>query len=130
MIVLRFLRHLLPILSSTFVPPTTGKIMTKILPELDLFLPFRQHAPSLANARREIYADIAFPGEDGAGFFNVLAFRGVFFGSPFAQSNRYRWFNTFADWKSFVRRESKWPRSIATMKKNTMSSKIAMDKLK
>jgi len=102
MIVVRFLRHLLPILSPTFVPPTTGKIMTKILPELDLFLPFRQHAPSLANARREIYADIArFPGEDGAGFFNVLAFRGVFFGSPFAQSNRYRWFNTFADWKKF-----------------------------
>jgi len=32
--------------------------------------------------------------------------------------------------KSFMQRESKWPRSIATMKKNTMSSEIAMDKLK
>jgi hypothetical protein len=77
--------------------------MTKVFSELDLFLPFRQHAPSLANARREIYADIdRFPGEDGAGFFNVLAFRGVFFGSPFAQSDRYQWFDTFADWEKFL----------------------------
>jgi len=85
-IVLRYLCHLLPILSPSFVPPTTGKIMKKVLSELDFFLPFHQHAPSLANARREIYADIGqFPGEDGVGLFNVLAFRGVFFGSPFAQ---------------------------------------------
>jgi len=49
-----------------------------------------------------IYADISrFPGEDGAGFFNVLAFRGVFFGSPFAQSDRYQWFDTFTEWKRF-----------------------------
>jgi len=83
-------------------PPTTGKIIKKVLIELDFFLPFRQHAPSLANARREIYADISrFPGEDGAGFFNVLAFRGVFFGSPFAQSNRYQWFDTFTEWERF-----------------------------
>jgi len=96
------LRHLLPILSPSFVPPTTGEIIKKVLPELDFFLPFRQHAPSLANARREIYADISrFPGEDGAGFFNVLAFRSVFFGSPFTQSDRYQWFNTFTDWKRF-----------------------------
>jgi hypothetical protein len=34
-------------------------------------------------------------------FFNVLAFRGVFFGWPFAQSNRYRWFDSLHDWKLF-----------------------------
>jgi hypothetical protein len=84
------------------VPPTTGAIMKKVLSDLDFFLPFRQHAPSLRNARHEIYSDVdQFPGEDGAGLFNVLAFRGVFFGSPFAQSNRYRWFNTLADWEKF-----------------------------
>lgn len=103
-IVVRYLHHLLPILSPSFVPPTTasGKIMKKVLSDLDFYLPFRQHAPSLKNARREISADVdQFPGEDGAGFFNVLAFRGVFFGSPFAQSDRYRWFDTFADWEIF-----------------------------
>jgi hypothetical protein len=77
--------------------------MKTVLSDLDFFLPFRQHAPSLANARREIYADVnRFPGKDGAGFFNVLAFRGVFFGSPFAQSDRFQWFNTFADWEKFL----------------------------
>lgn len=100
--VLRYLRHLLPILSPSFVPPATGEVMMKVLSEPDSFLPFRQHAPSLANARLKIYADLdRFPGEDGAGFFNVLAFRGVFFGSPFAQSDRYRWFDTFDDWEKF-----------------------------
>jgi hypothetical protein len=84
--------------------PTSGKIITKVFSDLDFFLPFRQHAPSLANARRQIYGDInKFPGENSARFFNVLAFRGVFFGSPFAQSNRYRWFNTFSDWEKFRR---------------------------
>ena len=89
-------------MSPSFVSPTTGKIIKKVLTNLDFYLPFRQHAPSLDNARREIYAKVdRFPGEDGAGFFNVLAFRGVFFGSPFAQSDRYRWFSTFEDWKRF-----------------------------
>jgi hypothetical protein len=82
--------------------------MKKVFSELDTFLPFRQHAPSLANARREIYADVnQFPVEDGVGFFNVLAFRGVFFGSPFAQSDRYQKFNTFADWEKFCAEGSK-----------------------
>ena len=76
--------------------------MKKVLSNLDFFLPFCQHGPSLANARGQIYANIdQFPGEDGAGLFNVLAFRGVFFGSPFAQSDRYRWFNTLSDWEKF-----------------------------
>jgi len=90
-------------LSPSFVPgPTSGKIVNRVFSNLDFFFPFRQHAPSLANARREIYADVnRFPGENGAGFFNVLAFRGVFFGSPFAQSDRYQWFNTFNDWEKF-----------------------------
>ena len=70
--------------------------------DLDFYLSFCRHAPSLANARREIYANIdQFPGEDGASFFNVLAFHGIFLGSPFAQSNQFRWFNTLSDWKKF-----------------------------
>ena len=60
------------------------------------------------NANREIYADIdQFPGDNGAGFFNVLAFRGVFFGSPFAKSNRYQWFNTLDEWEAFRKAEKK-----------------------
>ena len=84
--------------------PTSGRIINKVLSDLDFFSPFRQYAPSLANARQKIYANVdQFPGENGAGFFNVLAFRGVFFGSPFSQSDRYQWFNTFNDWEIFCR---------------------------
>jgi hypothetical protein len=37
----------------------------------------------------------------GVGFFNVLTFRGVFLGSPFARSDRFKWFNGYEDWKQY-----------------------------
>jgi hypothetical protein len=77
--------------------------MKKVKSDLDFFLPFRQHAPSLANARREIYADIdRLASPTGVGLFNILAFRGVFFGSPFARSDHFRWFNGYEDWEHFM----------------------------
>jgi len=49
-----------------------------------------------------IYAKLDyFTRDDGIAFFNVLAFRGVFFGSDFAQSVHYRWFNSIEDWETF-----------------------------
>ena len=78
--------------------PTTENVITKVCSNLDSYLPFRQHAPSLANARRVIYADVnQLASDDGVGFFNVLAFRGVFFGSPFATSDHCQWFNSLDD---------------------------------
>jgi hypothetical protein len=77
--------------------------MKKVKSNLDYFLPFRQHAPSLINARREIYADVdRLASPTGVGFFNILAFRGVFFGSPFAQSAHFKWFDGYDDWESFM----------------------------
>ena len=97
-----FLRRLLPILSPAFVPPGNDTILTRVSRKLDNYLPFRRHAPSLSNARQHIYADIdRLKCNDGVGFFNILAFRGVFFGSPFAQSDRFRWFDSLADWELF-----------------------------
>ena len=97
-----FLRRLLPILSPSFVAPPNNDILIRVSSKLDYYLPFRQHAPSLSNARQHIYADIdRLKGNDGVGFFNILAFRGVFFGSPFSQSNRFRWFDSLADWEHF-----------------------------
>jgi len=43
--------------------------------------------------------------ENGVGFFNILAFRGVFFGSPFTHSDHFRWFDSLADWKQFYAME-------------------------
>ena len=94
--------HLLPILSPYFVEPTAGEVMKKIYLTSISFSPSVSMLPPSQNARQKIYADISqFLGEDGAGLFNVLAFCGVFFGSPFAQSDWYRWFNTFGDWEKF-----------------------------
>jgi hypothetical protein len=103
----KFLRHLLPILSPSFVAQQQDKVLTKVMSNLDTFLPFRQHAPSLANAQREIYLDVdRLERDDGVWFFNILAFRGVFFGSPFSRSDRYRWFDSLADWESFRNTEN------------------------
>jgi len=78
--VLQFLRHLLPVVDPQTELPAAGMIINKVTSRLDFFFPFRQHAPSLQNARREIYADISrLASDDGVGFFNILAFRGVFF---------------------------------------------------
>jgi hypothetical protein len=101
--VLQFLRHLLPIISPSHSSSTSGYVMEKVRSDLDYFLPFRQHAPSLANARREIYADvIRLARPTGVGLFNILAFRGVFFGSPFATSDRFKWFHRYQDWERFM----------------------------
>ena len=96
------MRHLLPIIHPFAGLPTARKVIDKITSNFDFFIPFRQHAPSLKNARHEIYADIdRLADKDGVGFFNVLAFRGVFFGSPFAQSKHFRWFESLDDWEEF-----------------------------
>ena len=77
--------------------------MDKVTSDLDYFLPFRRHTPSLANARCKIYAEVdRLTSSTGVGLFNVLAFRGVFFGSPFAKSDRFRWFDRFEDWQRFT----------------------------
>jgi hypothetical protein len=100
--IVKFLRYLLPLLTPSFVVPTNEKVLTKVSRNLDFYLPFRQHAPSLANARRVIYADVdRLTNDDGVGFFNILAFRGVFFGSPFAKSDQFRWFSSLEDWELF-----------------------------
>ena len=98
------MRHLLSIISpSHSSSSTSGYVRKKVQSNLDRFLPFRQHAPLLANARREIYADLnRLANPSGTGFFNVLAFRGVFFGSPFAQSNHFKWFDRYEDWEHFT----------------------------
>jgi hypothetical protein len=87
------------LLTPSLATTSTGRVISKVQGNHDFWLPFRQHAPSLANGRREIYSKVErFASNDGVAFFNVLAFRGVFFGSPFARSAHYRWFESLNDW--------------------------------
>jgi hypothetical protein len=102
------LRHLFPIInsSSLFNLSQKGGLIGKVLTNLDFYLPFRQHAPSLKNARSEIYADLHSQDcEDGVAFFNILAFRGVFFGSPFSQSDHFQRFESYEHWTVFRKKE-------------------------
>lgn len=80
--ILWLLRHLLPIISPSHSSSssTTGKVMKKVKLDLDYFLPFHQHTPSLENAWHKIYGDInQLANPNGVGLFNILAFQGVFF---------------------------------------------------
>ena len=101
------MRHLLPIIDSSASSSDSSiaqKLTKKVRSNLDFYLPFRQHAPSLKNARCEIYhnGDLHLVDcKDGVAFFNILAFRGVFFGSPFSQSENFQWFDSYEEWKQF-----------------------------
>ena len=104
------MRYLFPIINSTGTSLSKlsqkGGLIGKVLTNLDFYLPFRQHAPSLKNARHEIYADLNSQDcKDGVAFFNILAFRGVFFGSPFAKSDHFQWFKSYEHWKAFQKEE-------------------------
>lgn len=81
--ILQFLCHLLPITLLPNSSYTSSKVMKKVKSDFDYFLPFHQLAPSLANAWREIYADLdQLASPTGVGLFNILAFQGVFSGHP------------------------------------------------
>ncbi|TFK58448.1 hypothetical protein BDN72DRAFT_913232, partial [Pluteus cervinus] len=67
---------------------------------LDFFLPFRQKAPTIVRACQIIFSD---PGrlKGKIGLFNLLAFRAVFYGSPWAR-NALEWFSGQDAWKDIV----------------------------
>ena len=74
--------------------------MARVAAQLDYFLPFRQCAPTMKRAMEVLYSD-----HDrlltSQGFANVLAFRGIFYGSDFAQSDDFRYFNNKEEWDDF-----------------------------
>lgn len=74
-------------------------MLERIATKLDFFLPFRSLAPMIVKARETILSDRARL-HTREGLFNLLAFRGVFYGSPFARDD-LRWFKSFDDWLAF-----------------------------
>ena len=74
--------------------------MAWVAAQLDYFLPFHQCAPTMKRAVEVLYSD-----HDrlltSQGFANVLAFRGIFYGSDFAQSDDFRYFNNKEEWDDF-----------------------------
>ena len=70
----------------------------------DFRLPFRQKAPTMERALYTIYSDrdrLRTP----EGFWNVLTFRGVTYGSPYAK-NDLQWFNSYDEWADYYARSN------------------------
>jgi hypothetical protein len=70
----------------------------------DFRLPFRQKAPTMEKALYTIYSEhdrLRSP----EGFWNVLTFRGVTYGSPYAEK-QLQWFDTYDEWADYYARSN------------------------
>jgi hypothetical protein len=75
------------------------RTLRRVAKRPDFLLPFRQKAPTMEKALNTIYSDrdrLRTP----EGFWNVLTFRGVTYGSPYAE-NDLRWFDSYDEWADY-----------------------------
>ena len=101
MLFVNFLRRGLPLLKDGIAAHknSSDKFLKKIANSPDKFMPYREHAPTRILSRNLIYDDPEWL-KTSIGFWNVLCFRGVFYGSDFARQDG-RYFNDLDDWKAF-----------------------------
>jgi hypothetical protein len=101
MLFVNFLRCGLPLLKNGVAAyvNSSDKFLKKIANSPDKFMPYREHAPTCIRSRDSIYDDPAWL-RTSVGFWNVLCFRGVFYGSEFACEDG-RYFDDLDDWKAF-----------------------------
>jgi hypothetical protein len=78
---------------------STDPMLRKIAGRTDFYLPFRSLAPTILKAKQTILSDCNRL-STREGIFNLVAFRGVFYGSEFARE-RLRWFNSYEEWLEF-----------------------------
>jgi hypothetical protein len=76
-----------------------GSKMSRVAAELDYYLPFRQCAPTMKQAMDVLYSNCDHL-LTSQGFANVLAFRGIFYGSDFARDD-FQYFNSREEWDAF-----------------------------
>jgi hypothetical protein len=101
MIFVDFLRRGMPLLTdgvSAHVD-SSNKFLRTIARTPDKFMPYREHAPTRIRSQDMIYDDPEWL-RTSIGFWNVLCFRGVFYGSPFARDDG-RHFENLDDWNAF-----------------------------
>lgn len=79
--------------------------LKKIAGRADFYLPFRSLAPTILKARQTILSD-SNRLSTREGLFNLVAFRGVFYGSQFA-CEELRWFNSYEEWLEFKTHSNK-----------------------
>ena len=84
---------------------STNPMLKKIASRADFYLPFRPLAPTILKAKQTILSDCNRL-STREGLFNLIAFRGVFYGSEFARE-RLCWFNSYEEWLEFKRNSNK-----------------------
>ena len=116
---LDYLRHLIPLVKNGFTSylNSSDAILKRVATSPDRLLPFRQMAPTLIKAYTVIYSNKERL-RTRAGLFNVLMFRGVFYGSPFASEDLV-WFNDLEEWESYYENSQKTARGSDKSKKPT-----------
>ena len=107
-IFLNYLKQLKPLLTENFTQHqnSTNKIIRNVAQRPDFLLPFRQKAPTILRALQTIYSQherLCKP----EGFWNVLNYRGVFYGSPYALSDDRQWHNNLNEWKRLYESSTK-----------------------
>ena len=80
-------------------------MLKKIAGRTDFYLPFRSLAPTILKAKQTILSDCNRL-STREGIFNLVAFRGVFYGSEFARDTLC-WFNSYEEWLEFKRNSNK-----------------------
>jgi hypothetical protein len=83
---------------------SNNRTLRMIAKRPDFRLPFRQKAPTIEKALNTIYSDcdrLRTP----EGFWNVLSFRGVTYGSPYAENN-LQWFDSYDEWADYYARSN------------------------
>ena len=78
---------------------STDPMLKKIAGRTDFYLPFRSLAPTILKAKQTILSDCNRL-STREGLFNLVAFRGVFYGSEFAKETLC-WFNSYEEWLEF-----------------------------
>ncbi|KAF9522806.1 hypothetical protein CPB83DRAFT_727948, partial [Crepidotus variabilis] len=96
-----FILELLPMANEGITSPnhqqSSSALIQKVQKRLDFLLPFRSLAPTFVMAKSTILSNQERL-NTRAGLFNLVAFRGVFYGSYFAKTD-LRYFADLAAWK-------------------------------
>src|SRR5271170_232677 len=100
-VLLNYLRHLKPLIvhGTEIYLGSNDRLLSRIAKRPDFLLPFRQKAPMIIKAMQTIYSSpdqLRTP----EGFWNLLTYRGVFYGSIYATED-LRWFDSLEDWKVY-----------------------------
>lgn len=114
-LLVRFLRHLSPILDAGFTPEF--HLQSKVFHDQDRLSPFRESAPSRRNITHHANSPFHWNHvQTREGFFNALLFRAVTFAAPCIREDEHAWFPTLESFAAFARQHSEEPAYVCNLR--------------